>query len=120
MLYMLAVQAATKFVQLPRKPPVTTTLIAVQTFIHLRPGKFDDILPTLSEVCLNPHFVLKVREGSFILSPILCCIIQNTHYGRGYFFRHFKHINKYVRVCFHSEITAELWRDHFGFKSQIS
>jgi rhomboid domain-containing protein 1 len=64
MLYMLAVQAATRFVQLPRKPPVTTTLIAVQTLIYLRPGKLDAVLPTLSEVCLNPYFVVKVRAGS--------------------------------------------------------
>lgn len=62
MLYMLAVQAAKSFVQLPRKPPVTTSLIAIQTFIYLRPGKFDEILPTLSEVCLNPHFVIKDRD----------------------------------------------------------
>ncbi|XP_024383795.1 rhomboid-like protein 14, mitochondrial isoform X1 [Physcomitrium patens] len=59
MLYMLAMHAASTFMQLPRKPPVTAALIAVQTLIHLRPGKLDDALPTLSEVCLNPYFVIK-------------------------------------------------------------
>lgn len=63
----MAAQAAAKFVQLPRKPPVTTALIAVQTFIHLRPGKFDAILPTVSEVCLNPYFIIKVRNVSLCL-----------------------------------------------------
>lgn len=67
MLYMLAMHAASTFMQLPRKPPVTAALIAVQTLIHLRPGKLDDALPTLSEVCLNPYFVIKVSE----LGPIL-------------------------------------------------
>lgn len=60
MLYMLAMHAATKFIQLPRKPPVTAALIALQTLIHLRPGKLEDVLPTINEVCLNPYFILKV------------------------------------------------------------
>ena len=67
MLYMLAVHAATNFMQLPRKPPVTAALIAAQTLIHLRPGKLDDILPSLSEVCLNPYFVVKVRDDNLYL-----------------------------------------------------
>lgn len=80
MLYLLAVQAAAKFVQLPRKPPVTTTLIAAQTLIYLRPGKLDEILPALSEVCLNPYLILKVRAApSFSLVRFLCSILQMTY-----------------------------------------
>lgn len=71
MLYMLAVHAATSFLQLPRKPPVTAALIATQALIHLRPGKLDVILPTLSEVCLNPYFILKVRDGWSLASGSL-------------------------------------------------
>lgn len=60
MLYMLAAHAASKFMQLPRKPPVTAALILLQTLIYLRPGQLDKLLPTVSEVCLNPYIVLKV------------------------------------------------------------
>lgn len=62
MLYMMAMHAATNLLQQPRKPVVTAALIAAQTLIHLRPGKLDAILPTLSEVCLNPYFVVKNRD----------------------------------------------------------
>jgi len=68
MLYMLAVHAATKFMQMPRKPPVTAVLIAVQALIHLRPGLLDAILPTISEVCLNPHLIIQVRKAGLHLS----------------------------------------------------
>lgn len=67
MLYMLAMHAATKFIQLPRKPPVTAALIALQTLIHLRPGKLEDVLPTINEVCLNPYFILKVSILSLLV-----------------------------------------------------
>lgn len=58
-LIMLAVQAFTRFMQLPNKPPVTAALIAAQTLIHLRPGKLDALLPTISDVCLNPYLVIQ-------------------------------------------------------------
>lgn len=67
MLYMMAMHAATNLLQQPRKPVVTAALIAAQTLIHLRPGKLDAILPTLSEVCLNPYFVVKVSDFRFQL-----------------------------------------------------
>lgn len=67
LLYMLAMHAATKFIQLPRKPPVTAALIALQTLIHLRPGKLEDVLPTINEVCLNPYFILKVSILSLLV-----------------------------------------------------
>lgn len=63
MLYMLAAHAVTKFMQLPRKPPVTAILIAVQTLIHFRFGMLDAVLPTVSEVCLNPYLIIQVRKA---------------------------------------------------------
>eukprot|EP01018_Ginkgo_biloba_P008479 Gb_38761 [translate_table: standard] len=59
MLSLLALQVASQFYQLERKPPVTAGLIAANTLIYLRPGVLDDVLPPLSEVCLNPYLVLK-------------------------------------------------------------
>ncbi|KAH9319909.1 hypothetical protein KI387_021678, partial [Taxus chinensis] len=62
MLYLLAMQVASEFYQLDRKPPVTAGLIAANTLIYLRPGVLDGWLPSLSEVCLNPHLVIKNRD----------------------------------------------------------
>nr|AIY60752.1 rhomboid protein Ginbi_RBL14 [Ginkgo biloba] len=62
MLSLLALQVASQFYQLERKPPVTAGLIAANTLIYLRPGVLDDVLPPLSEVCLNPYLVLKDRD----------------------------------------------------------
>ncbi|GLJ19279.1 hypothetical protein SUGI_0346730 [Cryptomeria japonica] len=62
MLYLLAMQVASEYFQMERKPPVTATLIAANTLVYLRPGVLDDLLPSLSEVCLHPHLVIKNRD----------------------------------------------------------
>uniref|UniRef100_A0A0D6R7I5 RanBP2-type domain-containing protein n=1 Tax=Araucaria cunninghamii TaxID=56994 RepID=A0A0D6R7I5_ARACU len=62
MLYLLAMHVASEFYQLERKPPVTAGLIAANALIYLRPGVLDDVLPTLSEVCLNPYLVFKNKD----------------------------------------------------------
>ncbi|BBM99856.1 rhomboid-related protein 4 [Marchantia polymorpha subsp. ruderalis] len=67
MLYMLALHAASQFMQLPRKPPVTATLILANTIVHLRPGVLDLVLPTVQEVCLNPYRVLKDWDARRLL-----------------------------------------------------
>lgn len=59
MLYVLALHAASNFMQLPRKPPVTASLILANTVVYWRPGVLDVILPTVDEVCLSPYLVLK-------------------------------------------------------------
>ncbi|CAM6093546.1 unnamed protein product [Calypogeia fissa] len=59
MLYMLALHAASKFMQLPRKPPVTASLILANTVVYLRPGVLDTILPTVEQVCLSPYRVIR-------------------------------------------------------------
>jgi len=62
MLYILALNVASEFYQLDRKPPVTAGLIAANTLVYLRPGVLDDLLPSLDEVCLNPYLVLKNKD----------------------------------------------------------
>ncbi|KAL3685897.1 hypothetical protein R1sor_003919 [Riccia sorocarpa] len=67
MLYMLALHAASQFMQLPRKPPVTASLILANTVVHLRPGGLDLVLPTVHEVCLNPYRVLRDWDAKRLL-----------------------------------------------------
>ncbi|KAL2653952.1 hypothetical protein R1flu_022080 [Riccia fluitans] len=67
MLYMLALHAASQFMQLPRKPPITATLIVANTVVHLRPGVLDQVLPTVHEVCLNPYLILKDWDARRLL-----------------------------------------------------
>lgn len=62
MLYILALHVASEFSQLDRKPPVTAGLIAANTLVYLRPGVLDDLLPSLSEVCLQPYLILKNKD----------------------------------------------------------
>jgi len=38
---------------------------------------------------------------------------------REYYWRHFKRFNQYVGVRIHWEIITEIWRENFGYKSQI-
>lgn len=59
MLFILAFHALAQYAGRDRKPPVTAALIVANVFLFLRPGRLDDVLPTISEVCLNPHLVLK-------------------------------------------------------------
>lgn len=76
MLYMLALHAASKFMQLPRKPPVTASLILANTVVYLRPGVLDVILPTVDEVCLSPYLVLQVCSPAL---PSLSTRRNNSH-----------------------------------------
>eukprot|EP00252_Welwitschia_mirabilis_P013430 TRINITY_DN29537_c0_g1_i1.p1 TRINITY_DN29537_c0_g1~~TRINITY_DN29537_c0_g1_i1.p1 ORF type:complete len:342 (-),score=41.72 TRINITY_DN29537_c0_g1_i1:50-1075(-) len=62
MLYLLALHVASEFMQTDRKPPVTAGLIAANTLIYLRPGPLNEMLPTLSEACLNPYLVFKNKD----------------------------------------------------------
>lgn len=70
MLPLLALEAASQFYRLHRKPPVTAGLIAANTFIYLRPEFLDSILPSLDQVWFNPHLILKYKDlKRFLLSP---------------------------------------------------
>lgn len=59
MLFILAFHALAQYAGRDRKPPVTAALIAANVLIFLRPGRLDDVLPNIEDVCLNPHLVLK-------------------------------------------------------------
>eukprot|EP00250_Pteridium_aquilinum_P033663 c6040_g1_i1 orf=344-1363(-) len=59
MLFILAFHAIAQYAGLDRKPPVTAALIIANVLIYLRPGRLDDVLPTVGDVCLNPHMILK-------------------------------------------------------------
>lgn len=59
MLFLLAFHALSLYAHGDRKPPVTAVLIVANILFFLRPGRLDRLLPTISQVCLNPHLVLK-------------------------------------------------------------
>lgn len=64
MVGLLLLQALSEYGRLDRKPPVTAGLIAANTLIYLRPKFLDPILPSLDQVCFNPHLILKVYSIS--------------------------------------------------------
>lgn len=59
MLFILAFHALAQYAGRDRKPPVTAALIAANVLVFLRPGRLDDVLPTIGDVCLNPYLVFK-------------------------------------------------------------
>ncbi|MCO5573419.1 hypothetical protein L7F22_027190 [Adiantum nelumboides] len=59
MLFILAFHALAQYAGRDQKPPVTAAVIVANVLLFLRPGRLDDILPSISEVCLNPHLVFK-------------------------------------------------------------
>lgn len=62
MVGLLLLQALSEYGRLDRKPPVTAGLIAANTLIYLRPKFLDPILPSLNQVCFNPHLILKNKD----------------------------------------------------------
>lgn len=71
MVGLLLLQALSEYGRLDRKPPVTAGLIAANTLIYLRPKFLDPILPTLNQVCFNPHLILKNKDlKRFLLSAL--------------------------------------------------
>ncbi|CAL9109414.1 unnamed protein product [Musa textilis] len=70
LLPLLALQAASEFHRIGRKPPVTAGLLLANSLIYLRPAFVDRLLPTLYEVSFNPHLILKHGDlKRFFLSP---------------------------------------------------
>ncbi|WOL09584.1 hypothetical protein Cni_G18337 [Canna indica] len=70
MLPLLALQAASEFYRLGRRPPVTAGLLLANSLIYIRPSFLDGFLPTLDEVAFNPHLILKYGDlKRFFLSP---------------------------------------------------
>lgn len=63
----LALQVASEYYRLQRKPPVTAALLAANTVIYLRPAFLRSILPSIDEVWFNPHLILKVFSQSLSL-----------------------------------------------------
>lgn len=59
MFFILVFHALAQYAGQDRKPPVTAALIVANVLLYLRPGRLDDVLPTIGEVCLNPHLVIK-------------------------------------------------------------
>ncbi|OAY73575.1 rhomboid-like protein 14, mitochondrial [Ananas comosus] len=62
MLPLLGLHVANEYYRLGRKPPVTAGLILANTLIYLRPGPLHRILPTVDQVCFNPHLILKYGD----------------------------------------------------------
>ncbi|KAI9195455.1 hypothetical protein LWI28_014989 [Acer negundo] len=71
MLPLLAIQALSEYHRLPWKPPVTAGLLVTNTLIYLRPAFLDSLLPSIDQVCFNPHLILKYRDlKRLFLSPL--------------------------------------------------
>lgn len=71
MLPFLGVYALNQYWSLDRKPPITASLVAVNTLIYLRPKFLHPFLPTLDQVCFNPHLILKNKDlKRFFLSAL--------------------------------------------------
>lgn len=62
MLPLLGFQVLSEYSRLERKPPVTAGLLLANTLIYLRPSFLNQILPSLDEVCFNPHLIVKNRD----------------------------------------------------------
>ncbi|XP_074582766.1 rhomboid-like protein 14, mitochondrial [Curcuma longa] len=70
MLPLLALQVASEFHRLGRKPPVTAGLLLANTIVYIRPSFLDRLLPTIHEVSFNPNLILKYGDlKRFFLSP---------------------------------------------------